>query len=64
MRVFPLKEYHDHSYCMQLCEKLGGRAPSVKTFDEWQAFVEEVKHIQVEPLGLPERLWLSATEGT
>ena len=64
MHVFPLKEYHDHSYCMQLCEKLGGRAPPVKTFDEWQDFVKEVKHIQVEPLGLPERLWLSATEGT
>ena len=64
IHVFPLKEHHDHSYCMQLCEKLGGRAPPVKTFDEWQAFVEEVKHIQVEPLGLPERLWLSATEGT
>ena len=30
---------------------------------EWQTFVEEVQHIEVEPLTLPQILWLSATEG-
>ena len=63
MHVYPMSEKHRHSDCMQHCEKLGGRSPSVKTFEEWQKFVEEVQHIQVSPLRLPETLWLSATEG-
>ena len=63
MHVYPMKDYHDHSYCMQHCEKFGGHSPSVRTFDEWQSFLEEVKHIEVDPLRLPRTLWLSATEG-
>ena len=63
MHVYPMTEVHHHSYCMQHCEKLGGRVPSVRTFEEWQAFAEEVQHIKVDPLRLPKVLWLSATEG-
>ena len=35
----------------------------MKTFDQWEAFFEEVQRIKVEPLGLPQKLWLSATKG-
>ena len=59
MHVYPMTEDHRHSHCMQHCEKLGGRSPSVGTFDEWKSFSEEVQHNNVDPLFL----WLSATEG-
>ena len=59
MQVYPMEDMHGHSDCMQHCEKLGGRAPSVRTFEEWKAFSEEVESLIVEP----EKLWLSATEG-
>ena len=63
MHVYPMKEPHYQSQCMQHCEKLGGQSPSVKTHQEWQTFSEEIQQIQVNPLRLPKRLWLSATEG-
>ena len=59
--VFPMEDYQ--SYCMQHCEKLGGKSPSVRTFEEWQTLAEDIQHIKIEPLGLPRKLWLSATEG-
>ena len=49
---------------MQHCEKVGGRSPPVRTFEEWKTFAEEVQHIKVKPTtSFPETLWLSATEG-
>ena len=63
MHVYRMIEEHDHSFCMQHCQKLGGRSPSVRTFEEWTSFFEEAQHIKVKPLRLPRLLWLSATEG-
>ena len=60
IHVYPMREDHHHSDCMQHCEKLGGRSPPVRTFDEWQNFVEEVQHMKRVPQNA---LWLSATEG-
>ena len=48
-----------HNHCMRHCEKLGGHSPSLKTFGEWQTFVDEVQRIKF----VPGVLWLSATEG-
>ena len=42
VQVYPLMEYHDQSTCMELCEKLGGRSPSVKTFKDWEYVYKEV----------------------
>ena len=64
MHVYPMTEGHYHSHCMQHCEKLGGQSPSVKTYQEWQTFSEEIQLIQVDPLRLPRSLWISATEGS
>ena len=61
MQVFPMTDYHDHSYCMQHCGKLGGRSPAVNTIEEWRLFYEEMHHTKVDPS--LDFLWLSATEG-
>ena len=63
MQVYPLLEYHDQSPCMELCEKLGGRSPSVKTFKDWEYVYKEVQHFSLNPHDLPNYIWLSATEG-
>ena len=65
MHVYLMSEWHHQSYCMQHCEKLGGRSPPLRTSEEWTALAEEIQHLQVE-LSLskyPWNLWLSATEG-
>ena len=48
---------------MKHCEKLGGRSPSVKTKEEWENLWKAVKAVSPDFLKLPERIWLSATEG-
>ena len=63
MNVFPMKEDHMQRDCMKHCEKLGGRSPSVKTKKEWENLWKDVKYISPDPSKLPERIWLSATEG-
>ena len=63
MHVYPMEGWLEQNHCMQHCQKLGGRSPSVKTFQEWQSLAEEIQHIKVDPLRLPAQLWLSATEG-
>ena len=63
MNVFPMNERHYQSDCMQHCEKLGGRSPSVKTKKEWENLWKEMKAVSPDFLKLPERIWLSATEG-
>ena len=63
MHVYPMSDYHSQSYCMQHCEKMNGRSQSVRTFEEWQAFADDVQQIEIQPMRLPDNLWLSATEG-
>ena len=63
MNVFPMNEVHYHSDCMKLCDKLGGRSPSVKTKQEWENLLEQLNAISPDPSALPARIWLSATEG-
>ena len=63
MHVYLMSEDHYQSYCMQHCEKLGGRSPPVRTVEEWTALADEMQHLQVEHSKLPRDLWLSATEG-
>ena len=31
IHIYSMKEYHDQSYCMKHCEKIGLRSPSVRT---------------------------------
>ena len=33
--VYPMGEYEHHTVCMQLCEKLRGRSPSVQRSEDW-----------------------------
>ena len=61
--VYPMREKHHHSYCMQHCEKLGGRSPPVRTSKEWNELRQDLQQMRVDPLKLPKALWLSATEG-
>ena len=51
MHVFPMEEWHTHSYCMQHCEKLGGRSPPVRTIEEWKTLSEEEQNIKLGALG-------------
>ena len=48
---------------MKHCKKLGCRSPSVKTKSGWENLLREVKALSPDPSMLPERIWLSATEG-
>ena len=61
--IFPMNEAHWHSDCMKHCKKLGGRPPSVETKTEWENFLREVKVVSPDPLQLPVKIWLPATEG-
>ena len=63
VQVFHMKGKHWQSHCMQHCQKLGGRSPSVKTLEEWHIVHKEIEHIRNDHKHLPSRLWLSATEG-
>ena len=45
VQVFRMAEWVLHSDCMQHCQKLGGRSPPVRTFEEWKTVAEEVQHI-------------------
>ena len=41
-----MEEWHTQSYCMQHCEKLGGRSPPVKTIEHWETLSEEEQNIK------------------
>ena len=58
--VYPMEDEHYQKDCMQLCEKLRGRSPSVRTYEDWEVFVEELRFLGALSI---EYLWLSATEG-
>ena len=51
--VFPMEDWHEHSDCMQHCEKLGGRSPPVRTFEEWRALSEELQFAKIENYRFP-----------
>ena len=53
MHIYHMAEVHYQKDCMYLCEKLGGRSPSVGTMTEWETFADEVQHISNERLVLP-----------
>ena len=61
--VFPMSKEHHHRDCMEHCEKLGGQSPSVNSKRAWENILKEVQHISSDPSKLPDRIWLSATEG-
>ena len=63
MNVFPMIEDHFHNDCMDLCSKLGGQSPPVRTKLDWENLLKEIKAISPEPSRLPDQIWLSATEG-
>ena len=63
MNIFTMNETHYQNDCMKHCEKLGGRSPSVKRKKEWEDLWKEVKAVSPDPLKIPARIWLSATEG-
>ena len=62
LNLFPMIEDHLHSDCMELCNKLGGRSPSVRTEKEWKHLFKEVKTITPDTSMVP-MVWLSATQG-
>ena len=61
--VFPMNEMHHQSDCMEHCKKLLGHSPSVKTRTEWENLLKEIKAVSPDLSKLPEKIWLSATEG-
>ena len=63
MSVFPMNGYHFHSDCMEHCEKLGGRSPSVGKEKEWGNLLKGIEAVSPVLSKLPARIWLSATEG-
>ena len=63
VQVFHMKGLHGQNQCMQHCQKLGGRSPSVRTLEEWKILHKEIEYIRNDHKKLPARLWLSATEG-
>ena len=63
VQVFPLEGYQNQGKCMELCQKLGGRSPSVKTHESWEYLFREDQHISSDPRKLPDYIWLAATEG-
>ena len=63
MHIYPMIDWHDHSDCMQHCDKLGGQSPPVGTLREWQTLYREVQHISPDPSVIQKKLWMSATEG-
>ena len=63
INIFPLIEGHRNSHCMELCQKLGGRSPSVKTTEEWEGLWKQIESLRPD-LSRPQNyIWLSATEG-
>ena len=60
LQVYPMEYDTHHRDCMQLCEKLGGRSPSIVRTEDLENFSEEVRLLEDLPLPY---LWLSATEG-
>ena len=49
---------------MRHCEKLGGRSPPVRTWEEWQMLHDEVQQLRIDPVVFAQmNIWLSATEG-
>ena len=63
VNVFPTNQFHYHTDCMDHCQKLGGRSPPVRTEMEWENLLKEIKAVSPDPERLPEKIWLSATEG-
>ena len=62
IHVYPMEALHSLSHCMEHCEKLGGRSPSVKTFEDWQILHQELQFLRIDLLRF-QVLWLAATEG-
>ena len=46
INVFPMSEIHGQSDCMKHCAKLRGHSPSVKTRDEWENLLKEIKAVR------------------
>ena len=42
MQVYLIEDWHGHSDCMDLCQNLGGRSPSVRTLLDWQTLRREL----------------------
>ena len=53
--------FDQHHWCMQHCQKLGGRSPPVTTLEEWETMVDELEAISSETFY--DYMWTSATEG-
>ena len=53
--------FDQHHWCMQHCQKLGGRSPPVTTLEEWETMVRELEAISSETFY--DYMWTSATEG-
>ena len=62
-KIFTIEANHWHRDCMNLCQKLGGRSPPVRTLHEWQEFVQEVETVSPFMSNYSHPIWLSATEG-
>ena len=61
--VFPMIGLSFNSDCMDLCGKLGGQSPPVRTKMEWEKWFTEIKAVSPDLTRLPHTIWLSATEG-
>ena len=63
IKVYPIKNIHDHSDCMKHCQKIGnGRSPSLVTEEDWRWLVKELEPLSNPNYYLP-MPWLAATEG-
>ena len=62
-KIFTIEDKHWQKDCMNLCQKLGGRSPHVRTLPEWEDFIQEVDAASPFMRSYPHPLWLSATEG-
>ena len=63
MNIFPMSKLLFHSDCMNHCKTLRGRSPSVRSLMGWNNLWKELKYISPIASKLPDRIWLSTTEG-
>ena len=63
LKIFSIEANHWQHDCMNLCQKLGGRSPSVRTLHEWEEFVQEFEAVSPFMSKYSHPIWLSATEG-
>ena len=65
MHLYVMKAMHKHTECMQHCQKLWGRSPSVRTQTDWDNLKKELAAIagNTSAINSLPSIWLAATIG-